>query len=496
MEIAKTPIPFATGKYNGRSAISSLENMKNLYIEVTGANAESPVAAIGTPGLTLFSLIPGVSGVLKMIVVRDRIYAVTALGLWRVNEAGATKIADHIIVGRVSIADDGDIIMYVDGYSAYAYTISNGDFQKVDIRPADNVIWQFGYFAVNKKGTNQWAVSDLDSVNFNPLQFASAEADPDFILGIEGDHQEAWLFGEDSTEVWRISNSQFPYDPIQGAFVQKGISGPNAHVRTDNTIYWIGDDKIVYVANGYQPVRISNNSIEEDFSKVDLSDAFMMTYTEEGHIFVWITAPTLNSSYVYDVYNGLWHERTSLKEGRHVANTMVRYRGKTLVGDFRDGRIYLFDLDNPLDDGDVIERECTLPPLFGEGNRQKNAVFELKAQNFGNLIKQNRTVYAGTTTADTTCVTADSTIVTADGFNPSNKKCKGLPRPDQKPMIGLKCTDNHGQTWTPYDYRPSASKGKQDLRYQWLKLGTYYERSYRLRTTAPFPVIWIGAYVG
>lgn len=497
VEMTTQPVPFALQKQDGRASVSTLENVLNLYLEPQPESAESPFALITTPGSRPYAEIPDANGILGAIEVRRKTYIVTARALWTVQENGFAKLADHTIYGRVIMATNGDDILYVDGYGVWGYTISTGSIQKIDIPPATACFFQDGYFAVNRKDTKTWAVSNLNSLVFDPLQFADAEGSPGFILSLLSDHREAWIFKEDATEVWYNSGEDFPFTRIQGAFIEKGIASPYARTKADNTVYWLGSDNIVYRATGYDPQPISTNAIEEVLENADLSTAFMTTYTQEGHIFIWLTVPSIPVTLVYDTRTGLWQPRDTKGLGRHLANVLVRHEGQTLVGDYRNGKIYRFDLDYPFDEDQIITRVGVLPPIFGDGNRMKNGVFELKYQNFSNDLVEPFVTVTGVWTADTMCVTADETEPTADGFDPDlNKCCPGLPQPSQEPLIGLRCTDNQGKTWTPYNYRPYAVKGKQELRARWWKLGTFYERTYQFRLQVPFSGVFVGAYIG
>lgn len=493
----RTPIPFALQKGDARSQVSSLENVINFYPEITERSA-TDYALISTPGSKPFSFIPNVSGILETHVLNGVLYAFTNEALYRASNGGYAKLADHQLNGRVSVADNGLSLAYVDGVKGYGYTPESFTHVELDIPPSDTITFQDGYFAINYKKTRQWAVSNLNSLVFGPLDFASAEGAPDFLVAVVSHLRQMYLFGERTLEIWYNSAEEFPFTRIQGAFIEKGLAGSDAVTRTDNTIFFLGDDKIVYMLSGFEPMRVSNFSLEESIEMADLSNAKMFTYTQEGHIFVWLTVPTVNKSFVYDTTSGLWHERSTFSDdvfGRHLANCASYFQGQTIVGDYRDGNLYTLDLNYPYDGQQLIEREVTLPPIYAQGNRFRHGFFVLKAQNFSNDIVPIQTQTLGWT-ADSTCVTADSTIDYASGYQGSpDCSCDAIPDVSQEPKVGLSMTDNHGLTWTPYDWEPIAIRGKREIRTQWTKLGSSYERTYRLRLVAPFVQNWIGAQI-
>lgn len=497
VEIRTNPIPFAMQKDNGRSKVSSLQNVKNFVVEPT-PQAESPFALIFSPGCRPYASLPAEAGaVVGGIIANDSVYFCTTRSLWRIGANSYSLVANHTIVGRASMAFNGEHIMYVDGYKSYAYNVNTGAHTEIDIPPANTVDYQDGYFLVNKAATNEWAVSNLDSIVFDPLQFATAEGAPDNTLAVLSDHREVWIFCSTTIEVWYNSGNDFPFDRIQGAFIEHGLAATHAHTKANNTVYWLGDDRIVYSAQGYTPVPIGSNAIHTELAEVDVSDAWMSTYTQEGHIFIWLTVPSISKTYVFDTMTGLWSERTNLSEGRHIANVLLENNGQTLVGDFRSPEIYVFDLAWPYDgESELIERDVTLPPLFNSGNRLRQGVFELKMQNISGDLQTVQKLL-GVWTADQMCVTADSIVDTADGYWPDKASCcPPPPSPIERPQIGLRMTDNHGQSWTPFSYVPAAKPGGVDARWRWWRLGTFYERTFNIRAVVPYTGVWIGAYIG
>jgi hypothetical protein len=102
-----------------------------------------------------------------------------------------------------------------------------------------------GYFVFNTPGTQQYQITNLYSTAIEPLAFASAEGAPDLLITLIVDHKEIWLLGETTTEVhFNSGNVDFPFEPIQGAFIQQGCAAKfsAAKLNTQNgggTIIWL-----------------------------------------------------------------------------------------------------------------------------------------------------------------------------------------------------------------------------------------------------------------
>jgi hypothetical protein len=202
----------------------------------------------------------------------------------------------------------------------------------------------------------------LDGLSVDPLDFASAEGDPDGLVSLIVDHREAWLFGSNSIEVWYDAGlPDFPLQRIQGAFNEIGCAAPYSVAKLDNGLFWLGSDArgrgIVYRANGYTGVRVSTHAVEWQIQQyTDLSDAIGYTYQQDGHAFYVLIFPSAQTTWVYDVATQAWHERAGWSNGdfvRHRSNCQVVYDDKVIVGDFENGNIYAFNLDVYADNGDI-----------------------------------------------------------------------------------------------------------------------------------------------
>lgn len=185
-------------------------------------------------------------------------------------------------------------------------------------QPASTVVYFDGYFVFDAKGTNQFFLSGLgDGTQYNALDFASAQANSDYLLAVVNYHEQLLLMGERSIEVWYDSGAAtFPFQRFDGAYVQRGVASPYAIVQEDNTVLWLGEDRIFYRLDGFDPKRASNYGIEHawaQYSTVGDSSAFVLTV--EGHKFVFLTFYTGNATWCYDIGSGLetalWHERES-----------------------------------------------------------------------------------------------------------------------------------------------------------------------------------------
>lgn len=346
--------------------ISGNELLVNVYPRAS-TGGKYPFNLINTPGLAFFCELPTFP-VLGLHNNKGRVFAVTPSKMYEIfNDGSFKELGDVDLKGRVVMEDNGVQVVVVDGFKGFYY---DGRDQKVKqitdeaFYPASTVTYQDGYFLFDRKGTGQFFISELLDVAFDPLDFATAEGQPDNLVAVLSDHREIFLFGTETIEVWYNSGaSDFPFERNQGAFIEKGCAARYSVAKQNNTVYFIGSDLMVYQMTGYTPVRISNHAVEKTLKNVNLGDAFAYTYQSEGHLFYVLTIPERNLTWCYDISTGAWHIRQSYQFGRHQSNNAIFFDSKTLVGDFQNGRIYQMAGDFYTDDGEPVVREFVLPTV-------------------------------------------------------------------------------------------------------------------------------------
>lgn len=346
--------------------ISGNELLVNVYPRAS-TGGKYPFNLINTPGLAFFCELPTFP-VLGLHNNKGRVFAVTPSKMYEIFKNGTFKeLGDVDLKGRVSMEDNGIQVVVVDGFKGFYYDARDSEVKQINdeaFYPSSTVTYQDGYFLFDRKGTGQFFISKLIDVAFDPLDFATAEGQPDNLVAVLSDHREIFLFGEETIEVWYNSGaSDFPFERNQGAFIEKGCGARYSVAKQNNTVYFIGSDLMVYQMTGYTPVRISTHAVEKTLKDVNLSDAFAYTYQDEGHLFYVLTIPSRDITWCYDISTGAWHIRQSYQFGRHQSNNAIFFDSKTLVGDFQNGRIYQMAGNFYTDDGEPVVREFVLPTV-------------------------------------------------------------------------------------------------------------------------------------
>jgi hypothetical protein len=346
--------------------ISGNELLINVYPRQS-TGGKYPFNLIHSPGLAFFLELPTFP-VKALHQNGSRAFAVTPTKMYEIFKNGSYKeLGDVVLNGRVVMEDNGSQIVIVDGFKGFFFDSNTNEVKEIKtdgFYPASTVTYQDGYFIFDRKGTGQFFISNLLDVSFDPLDFATAEGQPDPLVAVLSDHREVFMFGTETIEVWYNSGAaDFPFERNQGAFIEKGCGARYTVAKQNNTIYFVGSDLMVYQMAGYTPVRISSHAVEKTLKNTDLSTAFAYTYQDEGHLFYVLTIPSRDLTWCFDISTGAWHIRQSYQFGRHQSNNAIFFDSKTLVGDFQNGRVYQMASNHYTDDGEPVIREFVLPTV-------------------------------------------------------------------------------------------------------------------------------------
>ena len=443
-------VQFAVNSYKSRALPLSAQRLVNYFAEQAPPDAKSQVVVFNAPGIKSFTT--GLNGGVRGTKVMNGVLYVVAFNrVYSVNSAGtATSLGTiNTSSGRVGMAVNRATVqelMIVDGTDGWIYDTTNGlvKIADADFPTADTVTFQDGYFVVNKAGTSQFYISALDDgTTWVATDFADAEGDPDEIVAVFSDHRELWVFGQKTIEVYFNSgNTDFPFERISGAFIERGCAAAFSVAADDNTLFWLGDDGMIYRAAGYTPQRISTHAIEEEIRGFsDWSDAFAFFVTISGHKMYHISFPNGGATFVYDAATKMWHERESLDLVHWRGASYDFVYGKHIVGDVFQGRLGELDMDTFDEYRSTMQGILTGPVVHSDRRRVFHRRFELDIESG-----------VGTTTGDAS-----------------------------DPQIWMDYSDDGGRTYsTRKPFRSMGKIGAYRQRLRWLRLGQARNRIYRV----------------
>jgi hypothetical protein len=502
----KTPILGST--YVARSVNAADARMVNLFPEIVPEAGKEPAFLNRAPGLKLLNTIGTgpVRGLWAFSSSDSSAFVVSGTQLYKINTSYvATLIGTVAGTGPVSMADNGTQLFIAANGPSYIYNNNTNAFGQItdpDFPGAVTVCYLDGYFVFNEPNSQKlWVTALLDGTSIDPLEFASTEGSPDGLIAVAANFREVWAFGTNSIEVWYDSGAtDYPLQRIQGAFNELGCAAPYSVAKMDNGLFWLGRDRrgqgIVYRANGYAGVRISTHAVEWQIQQyADMSDAIAYTYQQDGHSFYVLVFPSANTTWVYDAATQAWHERAGFADGnfmRHRSNCQMSFNNKIVVGDFENGNIYAFDLDDFSDNGGIqkwLRSWRALPTGQNNLRRTTQHMMQLDCESGVGLngFVVNETIYLQTEAEDY-LITESGDYLIADQ--------EAIATQGANPQVMLRFSDDGGHTWSNEHWASMGKIGEYYKRVIWRRLGMttkLRDRVYEVSGTDPVKIAIMGA---
>ena len=342
------------------------------------ADGKSNLVVFGSEALTTFASDIGAGPIRAMFDLGGEMYAVSDNGVYLITSYGSSTLVDTVSGSVVDWASNGTYVCLVTGVGNNGYLFDGSTATVIsdpDFGGADTVDSLDGYF-IFSDGTGSFFINEtpFNGANYDALDFASAESNPDNILKVFVDHREVFLFGERTIESWYNSGDvDFPIERTPGAIIEKGLAG-TAVSQLDNSVIWLDDNGVARrLQDGYGSQRISTHSVESDLGSLVGAKSF--SYTHKGHEFY--ALHTGNGTFVYDAATKLWHERKTWNKPRWRADNHLRMFGKNLVGDFESGTIYELSDTAYADGSDLLVSEMIFPPISMDGRKFKLSSLQL-----------------------------------------------------------------------------------------------------------------------
>lgn len=474
---------FIGPSYQLKSINVDCQRCVNLYPELdeTGMAKEGSVGSlIGTPGLSSPLVTLATSPYRGSHLASDgTFYVVSGNTLYMLSSPWVSTTVGTLLTqaGPVSMADNGigGSLFLVDGNNGYTSTLQSTSLTQVTAAGflgASQVTFQDGYFMFFQPNTHNFFCSDFGQITFNTagtgtsMQGAKGSyGDP--LNGISSFNRNLWLLGTKTTEVWYDAGNPTPGVPfslIQGVILQLGCAATFSIQQMNNMLFFLGQDQsgqgLVYAVSGYQPAKISTKAVELAIQSYgSLSSATSWSYQENGHYFYGLNFANANTTWVYDVSSGLWHERCYLNQGifqRSLIQGHTFVFGTHVVGDYQSGNLYQLSSTIYSDNGNPIPRERTFPHLAKDMDRIFTSSLQLDLE----------------------------PGVGIDGTGQGTR-----------PEAMMQFSNDGGHSWSNELWVSIGAIGATEERAIWRRLGQARDRVYRIRVTDPVKNVWIGAEI-
>jgi hypothetical protein len=261
------------------------------------------------------------------------------------------------------------------------------------------------------------------------------------------------VFGDNTIEPWQdIGAANMPLERVPGVVIERGLAAPRATAKEDNAVFFYGEERRFYRLDGLTPVGISTPALDAEWQNYSsVSDTFCFSFPWAGHKFVVVQFPTANTTFVYDISSGLWHERESWdlngrSLGRWRGNCSISCYDKVMIGDAFSGAIGYLSATTYTEFGNTTRALLTSPPIHDDRKRLFISRLELDVE-------------------------AGVGINTGQGSDP---------------QWMLRSSRDGGRTYTTLQkWRSAGAIGQYRTRLRWLKMGQARERVFEATTTDP-----------
>jgi len=296
--------PFANGPGTMRAAIV----WNDLYYAVMGewlvsVNAGGAVQQIGSVGS---------DGTASLDYSFDRLIIRSGTALWYYDGSALRQVTD---------TDLGEVVdsLWVDGYTAF----TDGKY--------------LGVTEIN------------DPFEVKPLKYASAEADPDPIVGLIKLRGEVYVLGTDTIQVFQnVGGAQFPFQVVEGATIQTGCVGTQAKTLFGETFAFVGSSRSdalgVHVAGSATSSKISTRVVDDALARVaEPSDIVLEKRISRDELRLLVHLP--DETWVFlakateKAGEPIWYRCQSGVGGAYRIRWAVFAYNRFLVGDLHSGAI-------------------------------------------------------------------------------------------------------------------------------------------------------------
>lgn len=460
-------IKIVSGSYQLRVRKADVQRSVNLFPSIVeSGTGKAPAILQSIPGLVLFADLG--APIRGMFSAKGRLYAVAGSGLKELSSAAAITARGTLLTSTGPVGMDQNLnqLIITDGANGYVSPFATNVFAQIGGAGwlgSVRVTVLDGMAIFVKPDSQMFYVSAVDDATvLDVLDFASAEGSPDNIVTQIADHGQAFFFGASSVEIWdNTGGTDFALTRNNGARIETGCAAAFTVRKLDNTVYWLGQDErgagIVWKFNGYTPVRVSTQAIEEVLQgAADLSTATAYTYQQDGHSFYCLSVPGLPTTWCYDVASENWHERAELVNGeyeQHRGHFHAFAFGKHLIGG-DDGKIYEYDPEANTNAGDVLVRDRISPHMA--------------------LPSYAKIQYAS---LQVDCVV-------------------GKGKPDgSAPSLMMRYSNEGGEQWGNWRTTTMGAIGERSTRAMYRRLGGARDRVWQIRCTDDTPFAIVGANV-
>lgn len=419
-------VAYGAGAYKRDNGNLPPLTLINMFLE-QAKTSEQSVALLSREGLSEYSA-PGtgpINGIFsKKGCFSGDIFSVSNNTLYR----NTTSLGAITGTGPVSIDGSDNEVVVTRGGTAYSYNGTNlASIAFPDSASVRAVCFINGRFVFVRDGTAKFYWSAiLNGRSVGALDFATAERQPDQLLDVIARGDILWLMGQSTVEAWSNdgSSADLPFSRIEQVVFEVGVKATGCTVKTDNTVFFIGSDDVLYRV-GEVPERVSDHDWEEHIGASATHKLFAFKY--QGHEFLGVRLAS--ETLVYDIATRQPCEFQS-SQGNWIAQCATMVGDTAYFGHATTNQVMIFNGWDEL--GDELERRFT-------------AAQQLDQPAWINNVK----LWANA---------GHTEVLSGQGVDP---------------VVEMRSSDDAGNTWSDFDWDDLGSAGDYRTVPEWRCLGQF-----------------------
>lgn len=432
-------IDFGTQSSPGRNGPDTGAVHINAYVEQV-PEGQPQLPTYVPSGLSLFATVTDGGACRGGVVIGSNLFAVSGQKLVRIDLTGTvTDLAGipgstNVHMARNAKSGTPQIAIVLDGNKYALESSVLSEITDTDLPPPNSVLF-LDQRVIYTLPDGRLFYSDIDNVSsIGALSFATAEGAPDGLVRGFAHKLDAWLFGGESTEVWRAtSNTDNPFQRAGGGFIPKGCGAEHSVASIGEAIFWVGNDNIPYMATGYQLQPLNHPPVCRDLESITSRESIIgFTFADGGHEFYVLTCPSW--TWQYNKTTGRWFQRKSYNSTNWIGQFAFRFGNKTIIGGASGGKFYEMSSDTYDEAGSPLIWTLRSPPLHAYPNR----------------ISVDR-------------IHLD--FITGVGLNSTDTD-------ESEPVVGLRYSDDGGRSWSRQRLGSLGAQGQHQTRVTFNGLGT------------------------
>jgi hypothetical protein len=374
-----TVVPLGVSSFKRTLAHTPEVLLMNMFVESDPTNLIDKIVRLQRPALVPFGNVGNgpIRGMFQEAgIFGGKFIVVSGPQLALVNSDGVkTPVSGEVEgSGRVSIAANKLRTLIATGGKLYMTDgVTLTTVATPDDVPMSAVAEMNGYFLISQTNSQRIYFIPPGATTIDALDFFSAENSADNVVTLKTIGDELWALGESSIEPFSpTGGADLPFARLSGRVYPKGCANRDTAVPLDNSLFWVGSDKIVYRADTV-PQRVSDNGIEERLRKADATGFRAWAYALDGHTFYVLTIGT-QGTFAFDVSTQTWCQFQTYGRETWRAHLGTQSDGSLIVaGDDTTGQLWRLDPEASTDDGEPIIRELTgAVPVIGKPVRCNN----------------------------------------------------------------------------------------------------------------------------